>query len=465
MNLFEKNCLPQPIIPEHPDWEELYYKAFEIGATKVRPPRAWNPQKSPYIEEGFNQNLFQWDSCFMMHWCHYLQGAYSELPQPMTTLNNFYSQQHKNGAICRELIETTGKDFHAMESPEFTNPPLFSWTEWIYFLRTGDDSRLEQVLPILDLYFEWCCQHRTRMSGHYWWDNLGSGMDNSPRNGHSWIDYTACSALDALHLYKIAFHVGRKALSQKYQKRYEYLKSLVNQTMWDVNQKFYWDLETDGSYHQVMTIASFWPLLATIPTSEQARALVNHLNSSHFKTSHRVPTLAANHSEFKHDGHYWQGSVWPPTNYMVIKGLEYNGYHQLAYQISRNHLEHMASVYSTTNTIWENYSPTEPKQGSLSRPDFCGWSAIGPIALLIENIIGIKKYTPTKTIEWHINLNERHGIKNLQFNQYPVDLIFMPISGSPQIEINTSEPLQLKINFSGQMKTFQISSGIHMLSL
>ena len=47
------------------------------------------------------------------------------------------------------------------------------------------------------------------------------------------------------------------------------------------------------------------------------------------------------------------------------------------------------------------------------KPDFVGWGGIGPIALLIENVIGIQPDSIDREITWHMTRTDRHGLNNL----------------------------------------------------
>ena len=61
---------------------------------------------------------------------------------------------------------------------------------------------------------------------------------------------------------------------------------------------------------------------------------------------------------------------------------------------------------------------------STVAPDFVGWAGLGPIALLIENIIGIQAEVPNRRIEWHLTRTDRHGINSLWLGEMgKVDLI------------------------------------------
>ena len=81
-------------------------------------------------------------------------------------------------------------------------------------------------------------------------------------------------------------------------------------------------------------------------------------------------TLSADHPLYSPQGNYWRGSVWPLTNYAVIKGLSRCGHTALARQAAENHLTQMAAVYQDTGTIWENYSPEHPAPGNIAKGDF-----------------------------------------------------------------------------------------------
>ena len=111
-----------------------------------------------------------------------------------------------------------------------------------------------------------------------------------------------------------------------------------------------------------------------------------------------------------------------PKVYMTVKGLEKNGYKTLADEVARKMISLQYRTWKNfePHTFWECYSPTEDKPatnkvGGLSRPDFCGWSALGPISMFIENILGIREVNaPENKIVWEPVSGKRNGIKNLK---------------------------------------------------
>ena len=62
-----------------------------------------------------------------------------------------------------------------------------------------------------------------------------------------------------------------------------------------------------------------------------------------------------------------------------------------ATEATDRYLTAMADVFRTTGTVWENYAPELPyRHGQPAKADFVGWTGDGPIALLIENVLGFR---------------------------------------------------------------------------
>ncbi|MCK4504937.1 MAG: hypothetical protein KAW14_04925, partial [Candidatus Aegiribacteria sp.] len=295
-------------------------------------------------------------------------------------------------------------------------------------------------------------------------------MDNSPRSiadkpypPYSWIDYDAIEALAAYYSMELAMVAGDEETQQEFKAHYEELKLLINSTMWCEEDGIYWDLDKDDSFLKVKTVASFWPLWARITDDDQVAKLVSHLNDPHsFNRKHRVPTLSADHPEYIDTGHYWLGSVWAPTNHMIVKGLSANNRHQLAREIVCNHLDNMSAVFRDTGTVWENYSPETEEPGNPAKPDFVGWSAVGPITQLIENYIGITLDVPANTIHWNLLSPQEMGIRNIQFGDFPVEIVCdrrNSIEDPIDITVKTSKSFNLRINYGKNIETRIIEPG------
>ena len=75
-----------------------------------------------------------------------------------------------------------------------------------------------------------------------------------------------------------------------------------------------------------------------------------------------------------------------------------------------------------------------------------GWTGLGPIAMLIEDILGVDVDVPANTITWRPCLLERHGVRRLAFGKGHVDLICesRPSRETPPIiKVSSSVPFKL----------------------
>ena len=197
------------------------------------------------------------------------------------------------------------------------------------------------------------------------------------------------------------------------------------------------------------TIAGFWPLLAEVASPLQAKKLQEHLKDPKtFWRANPWPSLAADEPEYDPNGNYWRGGVWSPTQAMVAEGLSQYGYNDLCYKAVSKYLQSMATVFKDTGTIWEFYKPDSAMPGQIwgpfnARKDFVGWSGIGPIQLLIENVLGFKLDVLKNELNWNIQSCGRHGIRNLRFGNSYVDA---EISSRDTLK----DDLIVKINFRSE---------------
>lgn len=241
------------------------------------------------------------------------------------------------------------------------NPPLFLWTEYAYALQTGDRARLEKVYLEKRWLQRWYELFENfdpaapqpfgsvqkvmakRTPNGYHWGGCPSGMDNTPRGrtgekdarpnssrncpnnpGLLWVDACAQQALAALSISRIAELLGDTGGASEWRAKYVAKKTKVNELYWDEEDGFYYDiLAGDCSKCKVPTIASYWPLLAEMPSLRQQKRLIGKLTDPRwFGGDVPTPSLARKDADFCPAGGYWRGGVWMPTTYMTIKGLD-----------------------------------------------------------------------------------------------------------------------------------------------
>lgn len=465
---------PIPVLDRDDGLLALYDEAWRLAREHVK--TASGLPQSPYMDEGFDPStIWIWDTCFMAQFCKY---APRDFPG-VQSLENFYRPILDDAEIPLRI-----------EIPD--NPPLFAWTEYENFKVTGDIARVRRVVQEerwLQRYFEWfeTCKPGVVIAGSaptwlekvdergYHWEGGRSGMDNTPRgrtgahaekarpnNPHMlWLDAIAQQGLSARCIARLLDAVGEHDEATRWQTCYEAIAARVNAHYWDEEDGVYYDIdERDGRPIKVLTPASFWPMLAAMATRERADRLVGVLTDPRLLGG-PVPwvSLARDDPDFHRRGGYWRGSVWLPTAYMGIKALQNYGYLDLAHDTARAVVRHMERTFREfdPHTIWECYHPTQPEPAineypgePLCRPDFCGWSALGPISLMIENVLGFHDIDATTNIvRWHRRLTGRHGIRNLRFGDVITDIVSGPrtrTSGGSRIDVTSNRPYTMIVD-------------------
>jgi hypothetical protein len=462
-----KDKLPSPVIENNPEYIALYWKAWELAFSHYKRPPVGSPFVSDFIDEAFLPNIYQWDSIFMIMFARY---AHSLFPA-IQSLDNFYCRQHENGYICREIAEQTGEDIIYDSLIHTINPPLFSWAEVESYKVTGDKSRFEAVLPVLEKYTEWLEINRKKpgtQHGLYWQTGLGSGMDNTPRTGSAWTDMSAQMVMCYNDMAEMYEQIGRKAEGEKHRIKAKEIADKINSMMWNEEDGLYYDLDDAGKQVKCKTVGCFWPMLAGIASKEQAERLIINLKDPESFWRHMpFPSLAANDPHYESDGKYWLGSVWAPTNVMIIKGInkypEILGSRDFAVTAVEKYLDGMCSVYKKTGTIWENYSAELDMHGVWARADFVGWSGCGPIELLIEDILGFRPEGANNKLTWNINRIDRHGINNLFFGNITASLICEKrddLKSACLLKVKANHPFELVVTAWPDRKiTFMVNEG------
>ncbi len=459
-----KHLLPMPIWEDHDESIKCYFKAWELAFCNLKKPSFGSGFISNYINPLFNGNVFMWDTVFMLMFGLYGIKAFDF----QQSLNNFYKKQHPDGFICREISESTGDDLFHRYDPSSTGPNLLAWSEYAYYCFTGDIERLAKVFPVIAGYHQWFRNYRTWQDKSYYSSGWGCGMDNQPRirgdypfeffHGFmSWIDITMQQLFSAYLIVKMSEILNKRNQAQEFEEEREHLYKLVNEKMWDEKKYYYFDKYADGTLSDVMSIGSYWALLANAVPSSNVKGFISHLkDANEFNRPHRIPSLAADNSYYKPSGNYWCGSVWSPTNYMVLKGLEMVGENALAREIALNHYSNVLKVFINDGAFYENYAPEYAGKGSMAVKDFVGWTGLSVINILFEFIFGIKPDFINRTIVWEVNITDEHGVENYPFGKNEIiNLICRKrnnIMEEPMIEIKSNDPILLKVRWGNNEK-------------
>ncbi|NDV95351.1 glycoside hydrolase [Dysgonomonas sp. 521] len=462
-----KDILPAPIWEGHAKEIEMYWKAWQIAIGNIRQPQKGSGFVSSYLDTAYNGNIFMWDSSFMMMFARY---GYRFFPF-QHTLDNFYAKQHPDGFICRE-IKADGADCFERYDPTSTGPNLLPWSEMLYYKQYGDNERLEKIFPALCAYYKWLKLNRTWPNGTYWSSGWGTGMDNMPRvqpqynmiysHGHMvWLDACLQQILMANVLLEIGFYLERWQEIEEFEDEIKMLTKYVHDNLWDEKTGFLYDQYADGSLSTTMGMPAFWALHTDVLDTKQLDRMIKHLEDPKtFNRPHRVPSLSADNPKYNPKGRYWQGGVWPGTNYMVITGLDKRGYAKLAKEIAKNHYNNVFEVYKNTGTFWEYYAPEAAEPGFMARKDFVGWTGLPPIAVFIEYILGIRSDFANNAVVWDITQTEAHGMERYPYG--PDGLVSLNVNKrnspeeTPSVTVESNVAFELTI-YWGKDKSKKVS--------
>lgn len=515
--------IPKVHFENHPEWEELYEAAWSFHKGNIRKATtALNPEDVYYVDEAFDNSIFQWDTLFMMMFDKY---GINQFPT-LSSMDNFYYHQfdtngNDDGYICRRIGEANANLYYTNYlTVDAINPPLFAWAEWEQYLVHGNVSRFTKDIkgkPIVDRltsYFQFIKRTRTHTSGPleglYISNGQGNGLDNTPNQawngwGQAANDMSIQQVQAADYIAIIAKEIAEKDtslnqtekekytnLAQMYEKERDDLTALIQEKLWSEEKSFFFNaLATTGELTNIATPTGLWSLAAGVATEEQAEKMIETyvLNSEKMFRPNGLSTVTYDYSTFKPTGGYWNGAMWSPTSYQMIKGLQKYGYNKLAFEEAVRHINALSDVYQDgatdrngefLHTLWENYSSEYIKPGSTensdsepSRTNFVGWTGALAIGSMIEDILGVTLDAPDNVINWTINLAEGHGISNLYMNNQDTGVNRVSLSAGSRVSQTSAvditvicdKAFTLNVKHNGETHTIEIASGTHSYNL
>ena len=396
--------------------------AVRIARKKVVGGDADGAVRGPRLGTGGRfSGIFLWDTAFTVLWARYHRDT---LPVGRS-LDNLYRLQSDRGFICRQYT-ADGTPVWPDHHPISFAPPILTWAELDLYELSGDLERLHRVYPHLRKHHQFCVDRFRADDGLFIGDPWGTGMDNLPRwprafsgdgehlelndeqvhprvltwfkqevatsPGSAWnrqgryIDLSAQMAFNADCLARMAVLIDAPDDAKSFSSQRTAIGEAINERCWSDQHNFYFDLgfgKQIPRYH----IGAYWTLLAGIVPEQRLDGFLAHLvDDSKFARPVPVPSLAFDDPDYRPDGDYWRGSSWPPTTYMVLRGLRVVGAEDLAREIAVKYYGAVRTVYQSTGTFWENLAPESPAPGNPAQPDFCGWAGLGPVAVAREFI-------------------------------------------------------------------------------
>jgi len=442
--------VPQPVLPAA--WQpfaKLYYATWDMLLAIVRRPDACSGFPNDYISTGagFVHYQFVWDTSFTAMVTAYACRTMS----PYTSIDLLYSRQFDGGYIHREHDVRDGSP--VLYEPDFSpNPPIMTIAEWQIARLTGNVLRLRQVYPALKANHTWLQHNRRLPDGTYWTTGLANGLDNSPSLGDGYPCLTAQMAHEAEVLGLMATVLGLKDDAKEFRREHAAIGRALNKKLWSESMRIYSTSLPGGGHNPNKVVTAFWPLWAGVVPPDRVEALAGHLKDPEsFWRHHPIPSLAADSPHFKPAGDYWLGSTWAPTNYAAIRGFERAGRHDLAVEATVRHVQCMLDVFNETGYIWENYCSEASRRGSWSGTNYC-WSSLGPIALLLEELLGLEADALTNTLRWNPPADETSGARRFPLGPATISVVQTHSATKTVIDVETDRSFTLEFSRHGQVR-------------
>jgi putative isomerase len=335
---------------------------------------AMTPSKFHYV------GVWQWDAFF-----HALAYRHLDARLAQDQLRILLDHQREDGMIPDAVHdEGTVTHLNFPVDADVTKPPLIAWAAWKLYESSGDREFLEEIYEPIIRSNNWWFE-KNDLDGNGLCEYLhpfSSGLDDSPLWDEGMPvespDLNTYLFLQQEAMAKIARVIGLPQESEMWEQRAAAMAERMVRLMWDSQAGFFW-ARKGGKPIKVRTPFNLFPLLTGRMPPEIANRLVGHLvDERQFWPRFPVPTVALNDPKFD-PNQMWRGPTWVNINYLLIQGLQRNGYEDLARELRRRTLE----MICEQDDVYEYYHP----ENGLNPPKAAcifGWSSAVFIDLAIE---------------------------------------------------------------------------------
>lgn len=149
-------------------------------------------------------------------------------------------------------------------------------------------------------------------------------------------------ALDTELMLTISRELGLTADGERWQRRYDEIKRLMNEKLWSEEDGMYLDRHWDGRFSRRITLENFYPLLAGIPDEAKARRMLAVLRDQRkFGGLLLLPSVPRDDAAFVEKASEqtaFTGAAHATMNYLLYPGLKRYGFYDEAEGLARQSL-------------------------------------------------------------------------------------------------------------------------------
>lgn len=380
-------------------WDTVYDPLLDRVISPVS--RIWNTNWGGYV-------MFCWDS--------YFAAAMAAVENKDLAYANAIAVTREgiaNGFVPN-FVSPSG-----FQSRDRSQPPVGSLTVLEIYQRYREEWFLAEVFDDLLAWNRWWPEHR-QIDGLLAWGShpytpvvgnggethtvnerfgaaLESGLDNAPMYDDIPFDTTThllqlqdvgLSSLyiaDCDALAQIATVLGRTPEAAELSARADQFRTAM-QRLWDEKTGLFLNRRTDtGCFEHRLSPTHFYPLLAGIPTPEQARRMIaeHFFNPDEFWGEWILPACARNDPAYP-EQEYWRGRIWAPMNWLVYLGLRRYELPEARNALVEKSRALLLKEWREHGHVHENYCGNTGQGCNAERSDaFYHWGGLlGLIALL-----------------------------------------------------------------------------------
>ena len=327
-----------------------------LGNVLAEENAPWYPLRCIVPGLRYFRGIWNWDSAF-----HAMGVRHWDTELAKEGIEAFLKYQCEDG-MFPDVITEEGKI-----ASRSSKPPVLPWAAELICRKKEDTEFVKRVYPKFVANEKFCTEKRC-YKGLFYYDandpemeqyeryiKFESGWDDSVRWDNTILELWPID----LNCFMIMFYRAMKYFSSqlgleqdtvKWAEKEEKLVQLINEELWDEEQKSYVDVNRfTKEKSDVLSPASFMPLYIRIASKDRADCM-NILACDVNKFYSGMPTVAYDHPE--HSDGYWRGRTWLNVAYFAAKGLKNYGF-PVADEIKNTVL---GWCEKSKEAIYENYN-------------------------------------------------------------------------------------------------------------
>jgi len=197
---------------------------------------------------------------------------------------------------------------------------------WARYLVTLDNRPIVDLLPdLIDNYQEWE-KSRLESDGLFWQIDDRDGMEVSIGGSGKRATINSYMYGDAMAIANIALFTGQKDIADKFNKKAEKIKNLVQSKLWDNKAKFFKTLPRNKEKHvDVCELHGYTPWYVNLPDTGYEQAWKQLMDPNGFYAPFGPTTAEQRHPRFaiSYEGHecQWNGPSWPFATSVTLTAL------------------------------------------------------------------------------------------------------------------------------------------------